>query len=111
MGSRTHSMRTGWPSTVTTRAGSSSGILISMGLWTTPGHDPEKELRDSVPITDFFYPSMRRICFQQADIVIAEDGLRVDTWGRANLARAIGAALHRASLVLNEETLNDAANC
>ncbi len=73
-------------------------------LWTRPGHDPERESRDTVPITDFFYRSMRRICFQQADIMIEDEGLNLDRWGRDNLAKAIGAALQRASLVLKEET-------
>ena len=73
------------------------------GLWTTPGYDPELTLGESVSITDYLYPSMRRICFQQADIMIADEGLTLDGWSRNNLARAIGAALQRASLVLKEE--------
>ena len=68
-------------------------------LWTAPGYDPESA-GDTIPITDFFYSSMRRICFQQAEVVAREDGLRLDDWSQAKLAKAIGAALQRASLVL-----------
>lgn len=72
-------------------------------LWTAPGYDPEEGYREAIPITDFFFSSMRRACFDEADRLAKARGLILDHWGRFTLAKAVGAALQRASLVMADE--------
>ncbi|WP_375454386.1 tyrosine-type recombinase/integrase [uncultured Methylobacterium sp.] len=43
------------------------------------------------------------MCLEQADSLIEKHGLIIDSWGRFKLAKAVGACLQRASLVLKDE--------
>jgi integrase len=66
----------------------------------------------ALPITNVFYRSMRHRCFEEADRILTHQGFVVDEWSREKLARAIGAALQKASLTLGraahgEIVLND----
>ncbi|WP_152047171.1 DUF6538 domain-containing protein [Aureimonas psammosilenae] len=49
---------------------------------------------------DLFVQTMQRFCFVQADNCLAHHGLKVDSYSRIKLAKAIGAAFQRASLTL-----------
>ena len=72
-------------------------------LWTAPllpEVEPQPGVPGSMPITNMFYRSMRLACFDRADELLAERGLDVDDWGRQKLAKAVAAALQRASLYL-----------
>jgi hypothetical protein len=76
-------------------------------LWTAaplPEREPEPGQPGELPIENVFLRSMRQFCFQQADFGLDEHGLRVDAWSRFRLAKAIGAALQRASIVLECES-------
>ena len=72
-------------------------------LWTAAPL-PEIEAQPGVygerPITNILHDSMRRWCMGKADEILAEHGLVVDEWSRWKLAKAVGAALQRASLIL-----------
>jgi integrase len=72
-------------------------------LWTSPGYDPKPGSSDPVPITQIFFSEMRRACFDKADHIAQARGLILDHWGRFTLAKAVGAAFQRASLVLADE--------
>jgi len=75
-------------------------------LWTVaplPEREPEPGQPGEMPIENILLPAMRQFCFQQADFGLAEHGLRVDAESRFRLAKAIGAALQRASIVLERE--------
>src|SRR3954467_8362348 len=63
----------------------------------TPGQPGEK------PIENIFLPAMRRYCLVQAEHGLAEFGLESDQHNRLTLAKAIAAALQRASIVLERE--------
>ena len=68
----------------------------------------------ALPITNVFYRSMRHRCFEEADRILTHQGFVVDEWSRGKLARAVGAALQKASLTLSraahgEIVLNDLA--
>ena len=54
----------------------------------------------ALPITNVFYRSMRHRCFEEADRILIHQGFVVDEWDRSKLARAVGAALQRASQTL-----------
>ncbi|AWN38927.1 DUF6538 domain-containing protein [Methylobacterium radiodurans] len=72
-------------------------------LWTAeplPEIEAQPGVPGAVPITNIFYRSMRLRCFQEADSILSRNGFVVDEWSRLKLARAIGAALQRASLTL-----------
>lgn len=72
-------------------------------LWTAeplPEVEAQPGIPGEVPITNILYRSMRLRCFQKADDILARHGYLVDEWSRLKLARAIGAALQRASLTL-----------
>lgn len=53
---------------------------------------------------------METWCFKQADLLIAKKGLRLDDHGRRSLAKAISAAIQRASLTLERYALGDIAD-
>lgn len=72
-------------------------------LWTAaplPEVAPQEGVPGERPITNVFYRSMRRRCFEEADNLLIRHGFVVDDWGRSKLARAVGAALQRASLTI-----------
>ena len=72
-------------------------------LWTAvplPETEAQPGVPGTVPITNLFYRSMRHRCFEEADGVLARNGLVVDEWSRTKLARAVGVALQRASVTL-----------
>jgi integrase len=76
-------------------------------LWTAPPlpeRDPEPGSPGEVPIENIFLQSMRKYCFEQADIGLALHGLSPDEANRFTLAKAIAAALQRASLILQRES-------
>ncbi|TXN82581.1 site-specific integrase [Methylobacterium sp. WL8] len=50
---------------------------------------------------------MEEWCLKQADILIGKKGLQVDPDGRRTLAKAVAAAIQRASLVLERHALGD----
>ncbi|MCJ2109032.1 phage integrase N-terminal SAM-like domain-containing protein [Methylobacterium sp. E-041] len=62
---------------------------------------PHKGVPGEMPITNVFYRSMRRRCFEEADQLLTRHGLVVDDWSRTKLARAVGSALQRASLTIS----------
>jgi integrase len=72
-------------------------------LWTAtplPAVAPQAGIPGEMPITNVFYRSMRHRCFEEADQLLTEHGMVVDEWSRTKLARAVGAALQRASLTI-----------
>lgn len=88
-------------------------------LWTAkplPEIEAQPGVPGTLPITNVFYRSMRLRCFQEADSILSRNGFVVDEWSRMKLARAIGAALQRASLTLGraaqgEIVLDDPLGC
>ncbi|MCJ2077623.1 hypothetical protein MKK68_18535 [Methylobacterium sp. E-016] len=50
---------------------------------------------------------MEEWCLKQADILIRKKGLQVDPDGRRTLAKAVAAAIQRASLILKRHALGD----
>lgn len=75
------------------------------GLWTS-GTSLERD--NSKPLTsrdlhDILIEAMRRFCFRQADHGLELYGFVVDAEGRGRLAKAIGAAFQRGSLILEQE--------
>jgi hypothetical protein len=76
-------------------------------LWTAPPlleRDAGPDGPGEVPIENVFLRSMRKYCFEQADIGLALHGLGLDEENRVTMAKAIGAALQRASLILQQES-------
>jgi hypothetical protein len=72
-------------------------------LWRGPSYPAltdQQDANDDIPIDVIVVSAMRRFCFEQADLGLLELGLRVDDYSRDRLARAVGDALQRASLVL-----------
>lgn len=55
-------------------------------------------------------PSLQRRCFETADELLAKAGLAVDEKSRRRLARAVSAAMHRASVVLQQMALGGQAS-
>jgi hypothetical protein len=99
-------MRTGAPGIATILASSSSGKPTSYGdLWADDPPEPELEPGEvgSISIDTLTVRAMRGFCFQQADFGLAEHGIRVDEESRRKLAKAVGAAFQRASVVLERE--------
>jgi integrase len=79
-------------------------------LWTSsplPEEQAGSRPRASIPLEYLFRHSMRQYCFKTADFGLAEYGLKVDDWSRTRLAKAIGAALQRASLDLERQSQGD----
>src|SRR4051794_22061818 len=75
-------------------------------LWTEadpPGREPEPGQPGEICIDTIFRRYMRMFSLKQADYGLAEYGLEVDEWSRFKFAKAIAAALQRASLVLEQE--------
>lgn len=75
-------------------------------LWTAsplPEIDAEPGTPGEVPIQNVFLRTMRTYCFEQADIGLTLHGLSDDESNRFTLAKAIAAALQRASLILQNE--------
>ncbi|KLK94142.1 hypothetical protein AA309_05375 [Microvirga vignae] len=75
-------------------------------LWTAsplPERDPGPGSPGEVPLENILLRSMRKYCFEQAEIGLALHGLGLDEDNRVTLAKAIAAALQRASLVLQRE--------
>ena len=73
-------------------------------LWTAPAHNPETDSSIDIPSTDYLIYSYRHFCFQHADSISQDKGWTLDRLGRRILARAIAAALQRASLMLKDES-------
>ncbi|MDN3589576.1 DUF6538 domain-containing protein [Methylobacterium adhaesivum] len=72
-------------------------------LWTAaplPEIEAQPGVPGSLPITNVFSRSMRQRSFDEADRILARHGLIIDEWDRLKLAKAVGAALQRASLTL-----------
>jgi len=78
---------------------------LYQNMWTATlsfdSRETEPEFRST---RDYIIRGMRIFCFRQADYGLEHYGMRVDATGRARLAKAIGAAFQRASLVLECET-------
>ena len=74
-------------------------------LWAEGPPNPELEPGQigSLSIDTLTVRAMRGFCFQQADFGLAEHGTRVDEESRRKLAKAVGAAFQRASVVLERE--------
>jgi integrase len=74
-------------------------------LWTGAGYDCEREYPDGIPSSALMLSGMRAFCNAQADNAIEHYRLNVDDFDRSKILRAVGAAVQRASLVLEREAL------
>lgn len=77
-------------------------------LWTHVPELPDPDEADkgeqrTVAVDDIVITNMRRLCLKQADYAAEAHGLTIDDYSHLRLAKAIGAALQRASLVLERE--------
>ena len=77
------------------------------GLWTgspEPEVEPEPGVPSELPINNVFLRSMRQLCFQHAESGLEMHGLTIDDESRLRLAKAVGTAFQRASVILERES-------
>lgn len=75
-------------------------------LWTAPllpEREPQPGVPGERPIYNMFLGSMRRFCLKQADLGLETYGFSQTELNRFTLAKAVAAAVQRASLILERE--------
>lgn len=79
---------------------------IYYGIWShypLPEKEAQPGIPGSMPIENVFWKAMRNLCFREARTILATNGFDADILSLLKTAKAVGAALQKASLELQQQ--------